>query len=165
MSDRNCLMNEGEIEQLGAPDDLYFRPTSVFAADFLGESNLIKSTVASADAGGVTLKAPGNATVRAAPRFDVRPGQAVTFMVRPENVHILAAGEKADNEVAVKLDDVVLVGQVTKAYSKLGGEAKLSSTQLTRVGARMPKAGEEVRFGWSVDSTVLVADKRPGAAA
>ena len=76
-----------------------------------------------------------------------------------------APGDKADNEVTVKLDDVVLVGQVTKAYSKIGGETKLSSTQLTRVGTKMPKQGEEIRFGWSVDSTVLVADKRPGAAA
>ncbi len=166
MSDRICLMNEGEIEQLGTPDELYFRPTSVFAADFLGESNLIKATVSAADGSAVTLKAPGGATVKAAPaRFEVRNGQQITFMVRPENVHILGSGEKADNEVTVKLDDVVLVGQVTKAYSKLGGESKLSSTQLTRVGTRMPKAGEEVRFGWSVDSTVLVADKRPGAAA
>lgn len=166
MSDRICLMNDGEIEQLGTPDELYFRPTSVFAADFLGESNLLKATVASAENGVVTLKAPGGTTVRAAPaRFDVRPGQQVTFMVRPENVHLLGAGDKADNEVTVKLDDVVLVGQVTKAYSKIAGDAKLSSTQLTRVGTKMPKRGEDVRFGWSVDSTILVADKRPGAAA
>ena len=40
MSDRVCLMNEGRIEQIGSPSDLYFRPESIFAADFLGESNL-----------------------------------------------------------------------------------------------------------------------------
>src|SRR3569832_1475051 len=39
MSDRICLMNGGRIEQLGSPSDLYFRPRSLFTADFLGESN------------------------------------------------------------------------------------------------------------------------------
>jgi len=32
---------DGRIEQIGTPDDLYFRPASIFAADFLGESNLL----------------------------------------------------------------------------------------------------------------------------
>src|SRR3954466_5761357 len=45
MSDRICLMNGGRIEQLGMPSDLYFRPRSVFVADFLGESNLLSATV------------------------------------------------------------------------------------------------------------------------
>ena len=37
MSDRVCLMNNSQIEQIGSPADLYFRPRSVFAADFIGE--------------------------------------------------------------------------------------------------------------------------------
>ena len=40
MSDRICLMREGRIEQMGTPQELYFRPRSLFAADFLGKSNL-----------------------------------------------------------------------------------------------------------------------------
>ena len=45
MSDRICLMNDARIEQIGTPADLYFQPRSVFAADFLGESNLLPATV------------------------------------------------------------------------------------------------------------------------
>ena len=41
MSDRICLMNAGRIEQLGDPHELYFQPKSVFAADFLGDSNIL----------------------------------------------------------------------------------------------------------------------------
>ena len=43
MSDRICLMNNGRIEQLGTPQDLYFRPRSVFVAEFLGESNILEA--------------------------------------------------------------------------------------------------------------------------
>ena len=45
MSDRICLMNAGRIEQLGSPDDLYFRPRSLFVADFLGEFEPFAGTV------------------------------------------------------------------------------------------------------------------------
>src|SRR5580765_8070366 len=49
MSDRICLMNHGRIEQLGTPSDLYFRPRTLFVAEFLGESNLLEGTVERVD--------------------------------------------------------------------------------------------------------------------
>jgi putative spermidine/putrescine transport system ATP-binding protein len=165
MSDRICLMNEGEIEQLGTPDDLYFRPTTVFAADFLGESNLLDATVSSSDGSSVHLKGPGGTNVRTKPRGQVSPGQTVKFMVRPENVRLLAAGESAANEIKVTLKDVILVGQVTKYYARVTDGTIISSTQLTRVGGSLPKSGEEVRFGWSEESTVLLAAHRRAIAA
>ncbi|MBB1652067.1 ABC transporter ATP-binding protein, partial [Delftia sp. UME58] len=56
MSDRICLMNGGAIEQLGTPADLYFRPRTLFVADFLGESNLLQGEVASVDGDILTVK-------------------------------------------------------------------------------------------------------------
>ncbi|MFN0044820.1 MAG: ABC transporter ATP-binding protein [Alphaproteobacteria bacterium] len=160
MSDRICLMNEGEIEQLGTPEDLYFRPKTVFAADFLGESNLIDATVTGSSSAVVNLKGPADSGIRANPRMAVTNGQTIKFMVRPENVRPLGAGEKADNEIPATLRDVILVGQVTKCYGELADGTIMSSTELTRVGSTKPKAGEKVRFGWSQESTVLLADRR-----
>jgi putative spermidine/putrescine transport system ATP-binding protein len=164
MSDRICLMNEGEIEQLGTPDDLYFRPTTVFAADFLGESNLIDSVVQGTQTNCVQLKGPADTNLKAAPRMGVANGQKVKFMVRPENVRLLTDGEAADNEIKARLKDVILVGQVTKCYGELADGTVVSSTMLTRVGVTMPSPGSQVRFGWSVESAVLLADRRGAAA-
>ena len=55
MSDRICLMNNSRIEQIGSPAELYFSPRSVFAADFIGESNLLDGQVAAVDGSEVTL--------------------------------------------------------------------------------------------------------------
>jgi ABC-type Fe3+/spermidine/putrescine transport system ATPase subunit len=55
MSDRICLMNNSRIEQIGSPADLYFSPRSVFAADFIGESNLLDAQVVAIDGTEVTL--------------------------------------------------------------------------------------------------------------
>ena len=46
MSDRVAIMNEGVIEQCGTPEDVYENPTSVFAAGFIGTSNLMPGTYA-----------------------------------------------------------------------------------------------------------------------
>ena len=45
MSDRICLMNRGESSSSGRPHELYFRPRTVFAADFLGDSNILDAVV------------------------------------------------------------------------------------------------------------------------
>jgi putative spermidine/putrescine transport system ATP-binding protein len=65
MSDRVCLMNNSRIDQIGSPADLYFRPHSVFAADFIGESNLLAAEVAGIDGDEVTPNGAAGALLRA----------------------------------------------------------------------------------------------------
>ena len=156
MSDRICLMNEGEIEQLGTPDDLYFRPETVFAADFLGESNLLDATVTGTRDGAVRLEGPNGAPVEAPARGEMIQDQKVKFMVRPENVRLLDPDEEAENTLDARLQDVILVGQVTKYYAKLGDGTDVSATQLTRHGIPKFQQGEEVRFGFDHQSTVVL---------
>ena len=64
MSDQIVVMNNGKIEQMGDPDTLYGRPGSVFVANFIGETNLLRSTVVGIDGNvaalnwnGITIKA------------------------------------------------------------------------------------------------------------
>ncbi|MFL5337692.1 MAG: ABC transporter ATP-binding protein, partial [Geminicoccaceae bacterium] len=85
MSDRICLMNQGWIEQIGSPDELYFQPATRFAADFLGESNFIRSL----------------------------SGPTGTVVVRPENVRLLAPGQFADYVLEGTMREVMLVGGVS----------------------------------------------------
>jgi len=49
MADTIAVMNEGEIEQMGSPADLYDNPKTAFVANFLGQSNLIKGRIEGAD--------------------------------------------------------------------------------------------------------------------
>ena len=154
MSDRICLMNEGEIEQIGTPGDLYFRPRTVFAADFLGESNLLDAIVTAASDGLVELEGPDRMPVKATMAQAIEPGQKVKFMVRPENLLVLAAGEQADNQLTARLRDVILLGQVTKYYARLANGTDVAAAQLTRPGQATLEPGDEVRLGFDRESTV-----------
>ena len=50
MSDRICVMNQGAIEQIGAPDELYYRPSTRFVATFFGDNNLLPGSKATGGA-------------------------------------------------------------------------------------------------------------------
>jgi putative spermidine/putrescine transport system ATP-binding protein len=154
MSDRICLMNDGRIEQIGTPGELYFRPASVFAADFLGESNLLDAVVIAAGDGRVELEGPGGTPFKAVMSRSVWPGENVKLMVRPESLRLLAAGEAADNELIGRLRDVILLGHVTKYYARLADGTDISVTRLTRPGQPRPEPGEKVRLGFERESAV-----------
>jgi len=158
MSDRICLMNEGRIEQVGTPDELYFRPHTAFVADFLGESNILEGTVAGADGDTVTVSGVAGATVRVQARADVKAAGRVRFMVRPERMVVLAPGDDAPNVVEGVLRDVILVGGVTKYYVALADGRVVSATRLTAGPASPTVAGAPVRLGWAVDGAVLLPD-------
>ncbi len=156
MSDRICLMTEGEIEQLDTPDGLYFRPETVFAADFLGESNLLDAVVAGKHDGAVQLECPGGEKIVVLTPGQVSEGQKVKLMIRPENVRVLDPGEEAQNTLVARLQDIILVGQVTKHYAVMADGTAVSATQLTRHGIPSFEPGEEIRFGFDRDSTVVL---------
>ncbi|EIM26403.1 ABC transporter ATP-binding protein [Microvirga lotononidis] len=155
MSDRICLMNNGRIEQLGTPADLYFRPISVFAADFLGGSNIFKATVS--DVGvNVCLRGPGDSSVKADALGSLTVGQAVDVMVRPEHIRLLANGDTSDNAVSGILEQSIMVGPVTRYYGRLSDGTSIGAMHLTRSPHRAAQPGDAVRFGWSQEHTVVI---------
>jgi len=92
ISDRIAVMNKGEIAQIGDAEELYRRPASVFVARFIGQANLINAVVASIADGLVELDLSGHRHTVAAPAQagGLRPGQAVTVVLRPEALTIVA---------------------------------------------------------------------------
>jgi putative spermidine/putrescine transport system ATP-binding protein len=154
MSDRICLMNNGRIEQIGTPRELYFRPRTMFVAQFLGESNILEGTVA--ERGETTLLAAGEGLrVRAASADGAQPGDKVKFVVRPESLRLLAPGEPAENVAEGTLKETVFVGGVSRYFVTLPGGILLSAKQLTG-GTASPRPGDAVRVGWSAAQTLVL---------
>ncbi len=157
MSDRICLMNDARIEQIGPPDELYFRPVSLFAADFLGESNLIPGRVTATDAEATVVEALEHTMVRGLPNPTLDVGAAVRFMVRPECVAPLdGAAEAPENVVEGVLKEVIMVGHTTKFFLELPDGTEMVSTQLTRGSISAIETGRPMRFGWPSERTVVL---------
>src|SRR5271165_3840179 len=155
MSDRICLMRDGRIEQIGTPEDLYFRPRTAFVADFLGESNIIAGTVAACGEAGV-LHAAGGLQVRASIGPGIEAGHPVKLVLRPENLRLLHPGQEADNTAEGTLTETVFGGGVYRHYVTIPGELTLAVKQFTDRGRPAPALGASVRLGWSREHTVVL---------
>jgi len=91
MSTSIAVMNAGKIVQLGTPREIYETPRNTFVAEFIGASNLIKGTVASAESGAAVVETPAGRFVSAREHV-VSVGDAVRVSVRPESIEIRDRG-------------------------------------------------------------------------
>jgi iron(III) transport system ATP-binding protein len=122
VSQRIAVMQAGRIEQLGDPHDIYRRPASLFAAQFMGTTNVI--------AGVVEKRADARAHVRAGADevviadTDALLGEAVTLCLRPEALRILATGEPTaagEAQLEATVTNAEFIGALTRLDVKLRG--------------------------------------------
>ena len=150
MSDRICLMNRGQIEQIGTPEELYFRPKTLFAADFLGESNLISGTIVGEESGCLTLELPGIGKIKARSGSTALSGSDIVHFTRPESISVLQEPDTRRNCVRGQVNEVVVSGAITKLFVDVGGASTIRISQLTENSRRVRK-GDIVTIGWDDD--------------
>jgi putative spermidine/putrescine transport system ATP-binding protein len=155
MSDRICLMNHGHIEQIGTPPELYFQPRSLFAARFLGESNILDATVTAAG-DRVRLEAAGGLRFCAGAAAGAAPGRAVKLLVRPERLRLLRDGETADNIAAGVVSETVFAGGFVRYFVRIAPEIVLAGKQLTDETNRRLEPGGRVHVGWAAEHALVL---------
>lgn len=84
LSDNIIIMNHGVVEQMGAPQEIYYHPKNEFVADFIGEANFLKGTMVGVDGDHAVLDVEGYRT-RVAGRDDLESGKEYTVVLRPES--------------------------------------------------------------------------------
>jgi spermidine/putrescine transport system ATP-binding protein len=123
MSDRVAVMNSGRVEQIGSPTDVYESPTTVFAADFLGVSNLMDAVAVGPSPG--SGSGSGECTVRVgdfalrARCGDVAARGKVKIIARPERVVLLPHGSERENCLPGMVERTVYVGTSRQVIVRL----------------------------------------------
>jgi len=109
LSDRIVVMDQGNIEQIGTPVEVYRFPNNRFVADFIGRANFTDGTVLAQDGQKLTVKSLGETITLLNVKREFRAGDAVTLIVRPEMVEIKKTGGLYKGIVrrAVYLGDVM----------------------------------------------------------
>jgi putative spermidine/putrescine transport system ATP-binding protein len=117
ISDRVVVMNEGAIEQAGAPVEIYNRPRTRFVASFVGALNRIDAVVVDPAKGVFKV---GGTVVRAAGAIaDAKPGETRTLALRPEALRLGPAAGDA-NVIAGVVEDVTFLGAVQRLKARVG---------------------------------------------
>jgi putative spermidine/putrescine transport system ATP-binding protein len=136
MSDRIAVFNEGGVQQIGPPTEIYERPENAFVAGFVGVSNLLE---------------------RDGQRFTVRP-EKIFFVENgkgPKGLHV--------EEGTIK--DVSYAGMITRYLVDLeaGGELQIVRQNLETTSAEVQaERGRKVKIGWRADQTVAVMGEEEG---
>jgi spermidine/putrescine transport system ATP-binding protein len=89
MSTRIAVMNEGRIDMLGAPEEIYKRPNTPFVAGFIGSANLLPARVSGQSNGEASLELEGGGGGVAAGPAGLAPGTRVLLMLRPEQISLV----------------------------------------------------------------------------
>ncbi len=99
LSDRIVVMNQGRIEQIGTPQEIYRQPQTVFVADFIGRTNFIDGTVHGVNGDRVTVELFGQTLTVPKPDSPVSKAQTVRLVVRPEAVQVVETGGQFEGVV------------------------------------------------------------------
>ena len=127
MATRIALMDQGWIQQVGTPDEIYEQPANRFAAEFIGSVNLVDATIDEDEPDYVTLKTPAfEAPIHIGHGITGFPGQAVSFAVRPEKLDI-AKAEPAQphNKARGTIEDIAYFGSHSVYHVRLPSGIKM----------------------------------------
>ena len=136
MADRVVLLNAGRIEQNGAPEELYSRPASLFAASFIGTPPMNRLRLADGEHGAVIQGTSG-------PVIAPGSGADLVLGLRPEHVTFSDSGFITGDVVAAEYH-----GADSVVACRIGGQ----EIQVRQGGAMRVAAGDRLRLGWSANS-------------
>ena len=127
MSDRIAVLNDGILQQLDAPEELYHHPKSEFVARFIGESNLLPGRVKSVtrDKAEITLDDGNTVKVSAA---GISKGESVKILLRPENIHIAKSKLSGGHVISGTVDESYFVGTDYKLVVSVEGLPPIKAT-------------------------------------
>jgi spermidine/putrescine transport system ATP-binding protein len=171
VSDRIAVMNEGEILQIGEPFEIYESPATEFVANFIGETNIFKSTVnectkiESDDEYLVKLDVDNfSVPVYVTDYEATKPGQGVSYTVRPEKIHISLVKPMARKNLNVfkgVVEESVYTGFLSKLYVKLeNGKVIKVYKQHIKFLDEGPEISylDEVYVSWSAIDGYIIED-------
>jgi len=150
MSDRIAVFNDGRIQQLAPPADLYERPDNSFVAGFIGENNKLPGMVEDISGGRALVRLATGELIDATPVNVSTRGQPTLVSIRPERVEYKP---EALPEGAHTLDAEVLefiyMGDLFRTRLRVAGSDDFVIKSRNTAGQRMLQPGEKIRIGWA----------------
>ncbi|WP_449061725.1 ABC transporter ATP-binding protein [Planomonospora algeriensis] len=149
MSDRIAVMNDGLVEQLAGPREIYERPATAFVAGFIGTSNLLRGTVDRVESGSAVLRLGEEGRVLVAEGAH-RAGDAIAVTVRPEKITISTEEPTGDvSAVRGTVSEVVYLGLYNSYAVSLADGAEVTVFQQNALDSTSTaERGDAVWLSW-----------------
>ncbi len=154
MSDRIALMNEGRIEQIGTPREIYEHPLSKFVATFVGDTNFLDGRIVERNGPDLVIDAEGLMTHAHADRQDI--GDEILLSIRPEHIRVGRSAETTTDHIQATIRTVSFQGTLIRFTLDTTTGGVFVADALNENEAAALKPGDQVPIGWNPDQVVVL---------
>jgi putative spermidine/putrescine transport system ATP-binding protein len=156
MSDRIVVMNEGRVEQVGTPFEIYNYPRTRFVASFVGTLNIVDGTMIDPAKGLIAIDGQEIRAARGA--VDTRQGEVRSVALRPEAIILNGAADDR-NRMSGTIDEVSFLGAVVRIRVRFAENA-VSLDTFNNPGQPPPRRGEKVTVSFAPEDVLVLEGTR-----
>jgi putative spermidine/putrescine transport system ATP-binding protein len=149
MSDRVAVFDDGRIQQLAPPDELYESPQNSFVAQFIGENNTLEGVVKEISGGRAKVELDGGEIIDCKPVNVSKPGERTKVSIRPERVEY-NKDRLSDDAHMIKAEvlEFVYMGDIFRTRLRVAGNDDFVVKTRNAPDQVRLKPGEHIEIGW-----------------
>ncbi|MCR8548032.1 ABC transporter ATP-binding protein [Salipiger sp. P9] len=149
MSDRVAVFNDGRIQQLAPPDELYEAPQNSFVAQFIGENNTLEGVVTEVKGDVCTVKLDDGEIIEAQPVNVSKVGERTRVSIRPERVEVNKERlQEGAHTLKAKVLEFIYMGDIFRTRLSVAGNNDFVIKTRNAPDQIRLKPGEEIEIGW-----------------
>ena len=160
MSDRVVIMNHGRVVQVGSPQELYERPSTVFASKFIGKSNILRGVVNQVDGNEVLYAIADKYFQQLVSNEKFSKNDEIILALRPEKIKI-ARSKVASNEVNIlvgRIIDITYFGSTISVNVETDSVGEFIVEVQAWNNQETLEEGQKISLTWSLDAAFTVKD-------
>ncbi|MFP1721596.1 ABC transporter ATP-binding protein [Lonsdalea quercina] len=149
MSDRVAVFNDGIIQQMDSPNDIYERPQNAFVAQFIGENNTLIGTQSGSDGDYYNVTLGDGTVLKALKVRPSSPGKTVSLCIRPERVKINAEHlQPGGQQVNARISQFIYLGDHVRIMTDVAGQSQFMVKLPASDVDPSWKVGTGVKLSW-----------------
>ena len=149
MSDRVAVFNDGKIQQLAPPDELYESPQNSFVAQFIGENNTLEGTVRELHEGRAVVQLDDGELIDCKPVNVSATGERTRVSIRPERVETNPARLHPDAHLLdAEVLEFIYMGDIFRTRLRVAGNDEFIVKARNAPDQVRLQPGQNIRIGW-----------------
>ncbi len=149
MSDRVAVFDDGKIQQVAAPDELYESPQNSFVAQFIGENNTMDGTIKEIKGGNAVVQLDNGELIDAKPVNVEKAGDRTLISIRPERVEFNRERLSPDaHTLKAEVLEFIYMGDIFRTRLRVAGSDEFIIKTRNAPDQRRLKPGEQIEIGW-----------------
>ncbi len=149
MSDRIAVFNDGRIQQLASPADLYERPENSFVAQFIGENNKLPGVIEELNGDKALVRLANGELIDATAVNAKEKGGKTLVSIRPERVEFKPEMmPEGAHMIGAEVIEVIYMGDILRAVLKVAGTDDFVIKMRNTLGQTRLSPGQKIKVGW-----------------